>query len=180
MKTRTPQPAAWIAALLSLLLVVPALAGGDKSHTLTLITDDGEHYVCQFDDDDENIRMVDMETGEAVFEIDLGDIELALKDAFDGLESAFDDLDLALHIDGDDNYVRFAADDDEVVLDFDALLSGVSQACAALGDMDFVDAHHRFRGAEGMGQLESELDALREEMRELKKELRRERSRNRH
>ncbi len=169
------------ALLLSLLLIAPVLAGDpdDEDSTLTVITDDGEHFVFHFEDE-ELLRMVDGETGESVFEIDLGQIELALEEVFDGLEQTLDDLDLAVHIDSDDNYVRFAADDDEVILDFDALLDGVSEACSALGEMKFVESRHRFRGAEGMEELEAELDALREEMRELKQELRKERNRSRH
>ncbi len=167
------------AILLSLILVAPVLAGCNEDRTITVITDDGEKFVCTFSDD-ENIRMVNTDTGEEIFELDLGDIEEAIADALDGMEEAFEDLDLALHIDGDDNYLRFAADDDEVIIDFDALLNGVSEAVSALSEMDFIESHHRFRGAEGMDELAAELDALREEMRELKKELRKERQRARH
>ena len=171
--------AALWAILLSLILIAPVLAGDDENRTITVITDEGEKYVCTFSDD-ENIRMVNTDTGEEIFELDLGDIEQAIEGALEGLEEAFEDMDLALHIDGDDNYIRFAADDDEVIVDFDAILDGVSEAVSALGEMDFIESHHRFRGAEGMDELESELDALREEMRELKKELRQERKRARH
>lgn len=173
---------ALMAILLSLVLAAPVLAGhhdDDEDKTITVITDDGEHFVCRFSDD-ENIRMVNLDTGEEIFELDLGDIELAIEDAFEGLEDAFDDMELNLHIDGNDNYLRFAEGTDEVILDFDAILDGVSEAVSALSEMDFVQSHHRFRGGEGMDELEEELDALREEMRELKKELKAERRRNRH
>jgi len=170
---------ALLAILFSLILVAPVLAGDDDDRTITVITDDGEKFVCTFSDD-ENIRMVNIDTGEEIFELDLSDIELAIEEALEGMEEAFEDMEFALHIDGDDNYIRFAADDDEVIVDFDAILEGVSEAVSALSEMDFIESHHRFRGAEGMDELEEELDALREEMRELKKELKRERKRARH
>ncbi len=180
MQTRNKHVTAILAILLSLVLVAPIFAGDDDDdRTITVITDDGEHFVCHFDDG-ENIRMVNMNTGDEVFELDLGDIEDALEEAFSGLEEAFDDMDLNLHIDGEDNFLRFAADDDEVIIDFDAIIDGVSEAVAALSEMDFVESHHRFRGAEGMEELEDELDALRDEMRELKRELKKERKRDRH
>ena len=178
MKTRHIPFAAVAALLIALFCAAPLLAD-DDDHKLTVITDEGEEIVCVFGGDDV-IRMMSSDSGDEIFELDLGDIEIAIGEAFDELEDAFDDLDLNLHIDGDEKYMRFAADDSEVILDFDALIEGVSTACSALGDMNFVESHHRFRGAEGMEELENELDALREEMRELKKELRRERDRARH
>ncbi|MBU0742607.1 hypothetical protein KKG45_13160 [bacterium] len=167
------------APLLTLLLGVPAQAGDGDGRTITLITDEGETYVCHFSDDD-NIRMVNSDTGEEIFEIDLVEIEDTISEAFAEFEEAFEDIELDIHFDGDENFLRMAADDGEVIVDIDAIIEGVSEAVAALGEIDFVDSHHRFRAAAGMEELENELDALREEMRELKKELKKERRRERH
>jgi hypothetical protein len=174
MRTQNRLLTALGAAFLSLLLVVPALADRDEERTITVKTDEGESFVCRIGDDD-SIRMIDGDTGETVFEFDMAALEATLEDTFAELEEALEDFELDIHFDGDDNFVRWAADDDEVVVDLDAILDGVSDAVAALGDIEFVDAHHRFRAAEGMEELEEELEALREEMRELKKELREQR-----
>ncbi len=165
------------AAVLTLLLAFPVLA--DDERTITLITDEGETFVCHFSDD-ENIRMVNSDTGEEIFELDLAEIEETLDNVFAELEEALEDFELDIHFDGEDNFLRVAADDDEVIVDIDAIIDGVSEAVMALGEIEFVDSHHRFRGGEGMEELEAELDALRKEMRELKKELKRERRRAKH
>jgi len=157
MNTRNTLLTALLAALLSTLLLVPALADDDKGRTVTVITEEGETYVCKFSDDDA-IRMINSDTGEEIFELDLAAIEETLEDAFAELEEALEDFELDIHFDDDDSFVRVAA----------------------LGEIDFVDTNHRFRGGEGMEELEDELDELRKEMRELKKELQKERRRNRH
>ncbi len=179
MNTRNTLLTALLAALLSTLLLVPALADDDKGRTVTVITEEGETYVCKFSDDDA-IRMINSDTGEEIFELDLAAIEETLEDAFAELEEALEDFELDIHFDDDDSFVRVAADDSEVVVNIDAILEGVGDAVAALGEIDFVDTNHRFRGGEGMEELEDELDELRKEMRELKKELQKERRRNRH
>ena len=46
MRTRSRLLTALGAALLSLLLVVPALAGRDEERTITVVTDEGETFVC--------------------------------------------------------------------------------------------------------------------------------------
>jgi len=167
-----------VTVLLSALLAAPA-AADDDVRTITLVTDEGETYVCNFGDED-NIRMFNGDTGESVFELDLGAIEETIAEAFDEWEEAFEDFELNLRVDDGDNFLRVAADDDEVIVNFDAIIEGVSEAVAALGEMEFVESRHRFRATEGMEELEDELDALRDEMRELKKELAKEKRRARH
>ncbi|MBC8423759.1 hypothetical protein H8E07_06510 [bacterium] len=179
MNTRNGLLTALTAVLLAALLAVPVLADDDEGRKITVITDEGETFVCHFDDDDA-IRMINSDTGEEIFELDLAAIEETLEGAFAELEEALEDFELDVHFDDDDSFVRVASDDSEVVVNIDAILEGVGDAVAALGEIDFVDTNHRFRGGEGMEELEDELDALREEMRELKRELQKERRRNRH
>lgn len=193
--TRMPRPAALLPALLPALLFTVAVAlpaaARDRQRVVTVIDEDGETYVCRFEDG-EGLRIFDKASGEEVFAFDVAEFEASLGDAMKEVQAVMADLDLDIRATSGDDRVVFACDGETVELDLEAAMEGVFTTLAALDDIDIdVDrivreAHdvrvHR-HGDDGsdadLESLQDELDQLGRELRELKQELHKERDSSR-
>lgn len=197
--TRMPRPAALLPALLIVPLfaiaAAPPAAARDRQRVVTVIDEDGETYVCRFEEG-KGLRVFDKSSGDEVFAFDVAEFQASLGDAMKEVQAVMADLDLDIRATSGDDHVVFACDGETVELDLDAVMEGVATALATLDDIDIdVDeivreAHdvrvHRHGDADldvdGDADLESlqdELDQLGREIRELKQELRRERDSSR-
>ena len=172
-----------ILMLLMLALFVfalPALAGDKDEHRITIIDEDGDTYICVYDDD--TMRVYNEETGEEVADVDFKEIEEAIEEAMeeveDALESAFEslaDLDIDFHFGDGDNHFRLELDDEDFDIDFDDLFESIGDA---LDDIDFDAIHHR-RGhririsgdQDDVQDLVKEIEALKAEIKDLKKDI---------
>ncbi len=193
--TRMPRTAAMLPALLPALLFTVAAAlpaaARDRQRVVTVIDEDGETYICRFEDG-QGLRIFDQASGDEVFAFDVAEFEATLGDAMKEVQAVMADLDLDIRATSGDDRVVFACDGETVELDLEAAMEGVFTTLAALDDIDIdVDeivreAHdvrvHR-HGDDGsdadLESLQDELDQLGREIRELKQELRRERDSSR-
>ncbi|MDO9172604.1 MAG: hypothetical protein Q7W29_12330 [bacterium] len=193
--TRMPRPAALLPALLPALLFTVAAAlpaaARDRERVVTVIDEDGETYVCRFEDG-EGLRIFDKSSGEEVFAFDVAEFEATLGGAMKEVQAVMADLDLDIRATSGGDRVVFACDGETVELDLEAAMEGVFTTLAALDDIDIdVDEIvreardvrvHRHGGDGSDADLESlqdELDQLGREIRELKQELRQERDSSR-
>ena len=192
--TRYLRHAAIPALLLVALAALPA-AARDRQRVVTVIDEDGETYVCRFEEG-QGLRIFDKSSGEEVFAFDVAEFEATLGDAMKEVQAVMADLDLDIRATSGGDRVVFACDGETVELDLEAAMEGVFTTLAALDDIDIdVDeivreAHdvrmHRHGDAEmgdgddaDLESLQEELDQLGREIRELKQELRRERDSSR-
>lgn len=173
------------------MLAVPAFAD-DK--TITIIDDDGVTYVCTYVDG-EYVKVVNKDTGEEVLDFDIEELEHTIEEAMEEVEEALEeleDLDIDLHLGGDDSFLRMELGDERVFIDVEAIVEGVMEAVEHIGEIDFGEIHidhdHDREHAEHVKvrvkhdreSLEDELDKLRDEIAELKKELKKANRGSRH
>ncbi|MDO9694118.1 MAG: hypothetical protein Q7W56_05255 [Candidatus Latescibacteria bacterium] len=193
--TRMPRLIALLPALLLVVAAALPAAARDRERVVTVIDEDGETFVCRFEDG-QGLRIFDKSSGEEVFAFDVAEFEATLGDAMKEVQAVMADLDLDIRATSGGDRVVFACDGETVELDLEAAMEGVFTTLAALDDIDIdVDeivreAHdvrmHRHgdvdldvEGDADLESLQKELDHLSREIRELKQELRRERDSSR-
>ncbi len=187
--TRTLRPTLFLIALLLAALAALPAAARDRERVVTVIDEDGETFVCRFEDG-QGLRIFDKSSGEEVFAFDVAEFEATLGDAMKEVQAVMADLDLDIRATSGGDHVVFACDGETVELDLEAAMEGVFTTLAALDDIDIdvgeivreagEEHAHRHDGAGGeMGSLQEELDQLRREIRELKQEMQQERDRSR-
>jgi hypothetical protein len=186
-----PRPIALLPVLLLVVAAALPAAARDRERVVTVIDEDGETFVCRFEEG-KGLRIFDKSSGEEVFAFDVAEFEATLGDAMKEVQAVMADLDLDIRATSGGDRVVFACDGESVELDLEAAMEGVFTTLAALDDIDIDvaeivrEAHdvrvHRHRDTGGDADLESlqkELDHLSREIRELKRELRRERDSSR-
>ena len=197
--TRMPRPIALLPALLLVVAAALPAAARDRERVVTVIDEDGETFVCRFEDG-QGLRIFDKSSGEEVFAFDVAEFEATIGDAMKEVQAVMADLDLDIRATSGGDRVVFACDGETVELDLEAAMEGAFTALAALDDIDIdVDeivreAHdvrmHRHGDADSdvgldisgdadLESLQEELDHLGREIRERKQELRRERDSSR-
>ncbi|MBK9303407.1 MAG: hypothetical protein IPM94_05850 [bacterium] len=185
--TRMPRPIALLPALLLVVAAALPAAARDRERVVTVIDEDGETFICRFEDG-KGLRVFDKSSGDEVFAFDVAEFEATLGDAMKEVQAVMADLDLDIRATSGDDRVVFACDGETVELDLEAAMEGVFTTLAALDDIDIdvdeiVRESHDVRvhdhGDAELGSLQEELDQLSREIRELKQELRRERDSSR-
>lgn len=184
--TRHLRSAALPAALLLVVLAALPAAARDRERVVTVIDEDGETYVCRFEEG-KGLRVFDKSSGDEVFAFDVAEFQATLGDAMKEVQAVMADLDLDIRATAGDDRVVFACDGETVEIDLDAVMSGVETALASLDDIDLdidgivreAEEESRHRGGGEAAALQEELDQLRREIRELRQEMRRERDSSR-
>ncbi|NTV03613.1 hypothetical protein HGA89_01680 [bacterium] len=187
--TRMPRPAAFLPALLLVVAAALPAAARDRERVVTVIDEDGETFICRFEDG-KGLRVFDKSTGDEVFAFDVAEFEATLGDAMKEVQAVMADLDLDIRATSGGDRVVFACDGESVELDLEAAMEGVFTTLAALDDIDIdvdgivreahdVRVHRHADGDADLGSLQEELDQLSREIRELKQEMRRERDTSR-
>lgn len=155
----------------------------DRDHTVTVINEDGQTYLCHFTEG-KGLRVVEKDTGDVVVDLDLKEIGESVREAVASVNEALSDIDLNFRCRGDGHRVTFAVDDETVSVDVDAIMKEVGDALANL-DEAFAEArvdHDRVRvdhdrAREDVSELKAEVDRLQSELKDLQRELREERRR---
>lgn len=184
---RIPRTAMYLILLLSAVVAALPAAAGDRQRVVTVIDEDGETYVCRFEEG-KGLRVFDKASGDEVFAFDVAEFQATLGDAMKEVQSVMADLDLDIRATAGGDRVVFACDGEAVEIDLDAVMAGVETALASLDDIDLdidgivreaqlEDARRRDGGE--TDALQAELDELRREIRELRQEMRRERDSSR-
>ncbi len=159
--------------LLVILMSLSALAQDeDKVKTIDIRGDEGEHIIMVITEG-KGLVVTDAETGEVVGEVDFEELETTIEEAVGSVGEALEELkEMQISIDiGSNNELKIAKADDEIVIDVDTIIAGVSAALKSLGDIDAIQ--HIYCPAEKITaqKLDDEIEKLRQEVRELRQEL---------
>ncbi|MBA4378874.1 MAG: hypothetical protein C0395_09540, partial [Gemmatimonas sp.] len=133
--TRMPRPAAFLPALLLVVVAALPAAARDRERVVTVIDEDGETFICRFEDG-KGLRVFDKSSGDEVFAFDVAEFQATLGDAMKEVQAVMADLDLDIRATSGDDRVVFACDGETVELDLEAAMEGVFTTLAALDDID--------------------------------------------
>lgn len=162
--------------MLVTLMSLSALAQDEgKAKTIDIRGDDGEHIIMVITEG-KGLVVTDAETGEVIAEVDFEELEATIEEAVGSVGEALEELrEMQISIEiGVNNELKIVHADEEIVIDVDTIIAGVSAALKSLGDIEAIQ--HIYCPSEKITaqELDDEIGKLRQEVRELRQELEKE------